>query len=80
VTLWLADWLEAWESLVNSSVDYRDLGDWVLVRLDTQARGRDGVAVNMRRFLLYQVRDGKVAVYRSFGTEQEALKAVELEE
>jgi|GEM_PF-1093920 len=79
VTLWLVAWCQAWESLVNRVAGYRDLGEWVLVRTDTQARGRDGIALEMRRFHLYTVRDGKIATFRSFGTEPEALKASGLE-
>jgi ketosteroid isomerase-like protein len=79
VTRWLVAWSQAWESLVNRVAGYRDLGEWVLVSMDTQARGRDGIALEMRRFHLYSVRDGKVATFQSFGTEQDALKAVGLE-
>ena len=75
-----AGYLELWDSFVYRAVEYRDLGDWVLVPEDIRARGRDGVAVEMRIFVLHHVREGKVAVYRSRRTEQEALKAVGLEE
>jgi ketosteroid isomerase-like protein len=73
--LWWADWVEAWESYVYRVLEYRDLGDWVLVCAEVQARGRGGIAVEMRTFQLYEVRDGKVAVYRVFLSEQEALEA-----
>jgi hypothetical protein len=80
VAMWFADWVGVWESQINHVVEYRDLGDWVLVLMDMQARGREDIAVEMRRFQLYRVREGKVAVCRSFHTEREALKAVGLAE
>jgi ketosteroid isomerase-like protein len=78
--LWMADWLEMWESYVHLVVEYRDLGDWVLVPLDVWARGRAGVPVEMRAFQILQVRDGKVAVYRSFRTERKALEVAGVSE
>ena len=79
-TLWMADWLEMWESYMHSVVEYRDLGDWVLVPMDVRARGLMGVAVETRAFQIYQVRDGNVAVIRVFRTERKALEAAELGE
>ena len=46
----------------------------------SKARGRDGIVVEMRTFQLYRVREGKLAVYRVYLSEQEALKAVGLAE
>ena len=74
------EWLEAWESYVFRPTVYRDLGDWVLVETEARAQGRGGIPVAMRVFELYQVRDGKIVVYRSFFSEQEAFKAAGLEE
>ena len=76
--LWMVDWLEIWESYVHCVVEYRDLGDWVLVPVDVRARGLTGVPVEMRAFQIYQVRDGKVAVLRVFRTERKALEAAGL--
>jgi hypothetical protein len=76
VALWWADWLEVWESFVGRTMEYRDLEDWVLVALEVRARGREGIAVQIQGFALYQVREGRIAVYRSFLSEQEALEAV----
>jgi hypothetical protein len=78
VALWWADWLEVWETFVARVLQYRDLGDWILVPFDVRARGRGGIAVEIHAFALYQVREGKVAVYRSFLSEQEALDAAGL--
>jgi ketosteroid isomerase-like protein len=74
------DWGQAWESYVFRAAEYRDLGDWVLARIEVQAQGREGIPLEMRTFELYRVRDGKVAVWRSFSSEREALEAAGLSE
>jgi ketosteroid isomerase-like protein len=78
VALFWADWTEAWESYVYRTVEYRDLGDWVLVPVDLRARGPAGMPVEMRLFQLFQVRDDKVSRMRAFLSEQAALEAVGL--
>src|SRR5262249_48180598 len=78
--LWMSGWMEMWQSYVHCVVEYRELGDWSLVPLDGRARGLTGVPVEMRVFEIFQVRDGKVAVFRSFRTEQRALEAAGLSE
>jgi hypothetical protein len=75
LSLWVVEWLEAWDSYRNRALEYRDLGDWVLVLMDIRALGREGIEVETLNFSLYQVRDGKVAVYRTFLSEREALEA-----
>ena len=80
VGVFWTEWLEAWESYVFRPTEYRDLGDWVLVETEARAQGRRGIPVAMRVFELYQVRDGKIVVYRSFFSEQEALEAAGIEE
>jgi hypothetical protein len=50
------------------------------VPFETRARGREGIAVEMRSFVLYHVRERKIDVYRSFLSEQEALEAAGLRE
>jgi ketosteroid isomerase-like protein len=75
-----AQWVEAWESYVFRHTEYRDLGDWVLALVDVRARGRDGLEVKQRVFEIYKVRDRKIAVYRSFFSEQEALDSAGLSE
>ena len=46
--------------------------------VDVTARGRGGIAVEVRVFEMYRLRDGKIGAYRSFLSEQEALEAVGL--
>ena len=78
LALMWADWVEAWESYVYRVIEYRDLGDWVLLVGDVRARGRQGIAVEMRTFEVYRVREGKLARLRVFPSEGAALKAVGL--
>lgn len=80
MALWWAEWVEVWASYVYRVVEHRDLGDWVLTSADVRARGRDGVPIEMRIFQLWQVRDGRIAAYRAFFSEQEALQAAGAEE
>jgi ketosteroid isomerase-like protein len=80
VAAWWVDWLETWESYVYRVVEYRALGDWVLVPSDVSARGRTGIPVEMRIFQIFSVRDGKVDACRVFLTEPEALEAAALRE
>jgi ketosteroid isomerase-like protein len=77
---WATDWADAWESYAYSIVEYRDLGEWVLTPVEVRATGRGGIPVEMRTFQIWSVRDGKVAVSRSFGNEAEALEAAGLSE
>jgi hypothetical protein len=69
------DWAGLFESYIPRVLEYRDLGQWVLVPTDVDARGRGGIPLHMRVFQLYQMRDGKVAVMRAFLSETEAVEA-----
>jgi hypothetical protein len=81
VALWWKEWVELWESYVFTTVELRDLDDWVLNVADIHARGRQGIDVEMRVFEVAAVRDGRLAAYGSgFRSERAALKAVGLEE
>ena len=80
VALWWADWTEAWHSYVYRTVEYRDLGDWVLGQYDIEAQGPGEVPVEMKVFQLWKVREGKVAACRVFTSESEALEAAGLSE
>jgi hypothetical protein len=73
--LFWPEWAGLWESYTARMVEYRDLGSWVLVPAAVEARGRGGIAVEMRVFQLFQVRDGKVAVMRAFASGEAALAA-----
>src|SRR2546429_9843613 len=66
------EWVELWESYIYEMREYRDLGDWVLTINDARARGRGGIPVEMRSFQMWQVRDGKIVIVRTFLSEVEA--------
>ena len=72
---WWHDWTEAWETYITRVVDYREVGDRVITASDIEATGPDGIPVTMRVFLVWTVRDGKVASSRAFTTEAEAVAA-----
>jgi hypothetical protein len=77
VVMWWKEWVEMWESYVITTVEVRDLGDWVLHVADVRARGRQGIAVEMRVFELARVRDERITAYGAgFGSERAALEAV----
>ena len=76
LAMWWVDWAQAWESYVYRTTEYRDLGGWILTLTDVKALGRGGLPVEMRTYELWQVRDGQVAVYRAFLSEDDALKSV----
>ena len=77
LALFWREWVELWESYVYEMREYRDLGDWVLTINEAKARGRGGIPVETPVFQLWRVRDGKIIAVRLFGSETEALKAVE---
>jgi hypothetical protein len=74
-------WLEQWGEYgfeVEQLVDY---GDEVLIVAREHARGRaSGAHVSSRIYSIFTVRDGKVARYREFYDEKNALEAVGLTE
>ena len=61
-------------------IEYRDLGNWVLVQVEVRGEGRDRIEVQMRTFEIFRVQEGKIAVYRAFRSEPEALEAAGLPE
>jgi ketosteroid isomerase-like protein len=79
VRYWI-DWLEMWSSYAYHVVEYRDLGEWVLTPMQVEGQGRDGMAVGLRVFQLWLVRDGRIVVMRAFHDEADSLKAAGLPE
>jgi hypothetical protein len=80
VALWWADWTNAWERYVYRTLEYRDVGEFVLTKSAVEARGPGDVPVEMTVFQLWKVRDGKIAACRIFLSESEALEAAGLSE
>ena len=58
-----------------------DCGDDVLVIAQERGRGvTSGASVSSRNYIILTIREGKLARYREFYDEHEALKAVGLED
>jgi uncharacterized protein len=76
-----AAWPEQWDDYRTEVISMTDLGDQVMVNQMSRGRGNDtGVPVEMPFTFLFLVRDGKITEWRIFTREDEALKAVGLEE
>ena len=76
-----AVWPEQWDDYRIEVIRMTDLGDQVMVNQMSRGRGKDtGVPVEMLFTFLFLVRAGKITEWRIFTREDEALKAVGLEE
>jgi len=76
-------WLDAWRYIEFDIQDVLDAGDEIVVLICNQRQwGRyTGIASELPPFaLIYSFRDGKVVRFRVFPDQDEALKAVGLEE
>jgi uncharacterized protein len=74
-------WLEQWDDWGGEFERVIDCGDDVLVIARERGRGMtSGASVSARNYLVFTIRAGKIARYREFYDEQEALKAVGLAE
>jgi ketosteroid isomerase-like protein len=79
---WIEDLTADWEFFEPRFEEFRDLGDRVVVFGHWRARGRaSGVELeNQPGTWLYEVKDGKVVLMRTFTDRAEALEAVGLRE
>lgn len=74
-------WPEQWDDYRIEVLRVADLGDHVMVTQLVHGRGKgSGVEVEMPLILLFSVRGGKIDWWGTFMREDEALKAVGLEE
>jgi ketosteroid isomerase-like protein len=72
---------ETWKSVVAEPVEVRDLGEQVLVEVRLQAVGRaSGTPVERVTWNVFEFCGGKAATGRVYDTEDQALKAVGLED
>jgi ketosteroid isomerase-like protein len=77
----IADWVEQWDDYRTEVISMTDLGDQVMVKLISRGRGKDtGIPVEMLFTFLFLLRAGKITEWRLFTREDDALKAVGLEE
>ena len=81
VLQWVVDWRQEWTDYELDVLRVHDLGDRVLTVERNRATGkRSGVGVDMQTVSLWTLRDGKVARWQGFATEEEALQAAGLRE
>jgi ketosteroid isomerase-like protein len=74
-------WKDAWEELEVTAEEFIDAGDRVLVTVHHRGRGRgSGIEVNSRFYLVYTLRDGKVARSDEYMYRAQALEAAGLRE
>src|SRR6188472_4417634 len=72
---------ESFSEVRLDDIEFKDLGDRVLVLYRLSVRGRDsGVAVDQPGGVVYQLRGGKIVHGRSYLSHGEALEAVGLSE
>jgi ketosteroid isomerase-like protein len=77
----LADWTEQWDDYRIEVVGMTDMGEHVMVSQVARGRGKGtGIPVEMLFTFLFLVRAGKITEWRIFTREDEALKAVGMEE
>jgi ketosteroid isomerase-like protein len=75
-------WAEYYETFEETNVEaerFIDLGETVVVPNVAYQRGRDGIVVSARSTLVYTVRDHKIARICLYQQEDEALKALGLQ-
>jgi ketosteroid isomerase-like protein len=79
---WIEDLTADWEFFEPRFEEFRDLGDRVVVFGHWRARGRASAVEleNQPGTWLYEVKDGKVVLMRTFTDRAEALEAVGLRE
>jgi ketosteroid isomerase-like protein len=77
----IAAWPEQWDDYRIEIAQIIDAGDRVAVRTHQRGRGKgSGVAVEAEIWFVAGLRAGKVAEWRMFGAESQALAAVGLSE
>ncbi len=74
-------WETDWEDYEATPEEYIDAGDQVLVTIHWSGRGRgSGVEVDIRTYMVYTLRDGKVIRMDEFTERSDALEAAGLSE
>jgi ketosteroid isomerase-like protein len=75
----LSDFLESFDALVQTPLDYIDAGDRVISHVRQEARGSSsGVPVSADVWMVFTLRDRKVVRYEFFADEQVAREAAGL--
>jgi ketosteroid isomerase-like protein len=81
VRAWMERIKETWSELEGSPHVVASVGDQFVMAIDTRGVGHEsGVPIHQRAFVVYSVRDGKIAACIAYSSEREALDAVGLAE
>ena len=81
VRAWMERIKETWSELQGSPHEVASVGEHLVMAVDTRAIGHESrVPINPREFVVYTMREGKIAAIIAYPNEREALKAVGLEE
>jgi len=74
-------WPDLWDDLRVEILHLHDIGDHVVVETVNRGRGKDsGIPVEMPFTFLFSIRAAKIAKWRIFMSEDQALKAAVLRE
>ena len=74
-------WLEHWDDWAGEAEQFIDCGENVLVIARERGRGStSGASVSSRNYIVLTLREGKIARYREFYDEHEAMAAAGLRE
>jgi ketosteroid isomerase-like protein len=81
VRAWMERMKETWSKLEGSPHEVASAGEHLVMAVDTRSIGHEsGVPINQRAFVVYTMREGKIAAIIAYASEREALEAVGLEE
>jgi ketosteroid isomerase-like protein len=77
----MADWIGSWEDWSIEILGVREVGELVLASARQRGRGvRSGIPMEAEATFVFTVRDGLVASWRMFSSEEQALDALGLAE
>jgi ketosteroid isomerase-like protein len=81
VRAWMERMKETWSKLEGSPHEVASVGEHLVMAVDTRAIGHEsGAPINQREFVVYTMREGKIAAIIAYPNERAALQAVGLEE
>jgi ketosteroid isomerase-like protein len=74
----LMSYIDAFESVVATPLEFHERGDWIAVDIRVRTRGRgSGAEVEARGARVYELRDGKIARYVQFQDMDDAREYVD---
>lgn len=77
----MSEWVGSWDDWSIEILDARELGDLVLATARQRGRGvASGAPMDAESTFVFTVREGLLARWQMFSSEQQALKAVGLDE